>query len=415
MDTRDIYRKSLIWDDHCGFSLRPGCALDPLLRPWRDAGVDYLSINVYYDPQPWTSAVESIAILRRRLPDEAPFCQVISTVDEVDQVRAQGGMAITFDIEGMNALDGRLELVQLYYDLGVRHMLFAYNRNNPAGSGCHDEDTGLTDFGRQVIDEMNRVGMVVDCSHTGFETTMAAMERSTHPVVFSHSNARALVDHGRNITDEQIMACAQTGGVVGVSGVNLLTATQASIDAIEADTNELQVDNVPGLIATAQADLDILTGTDGVTLATAQGLYAPSKAGDAMTLTAAAVDLIWDELIAGHLTADSAGKHLSDIFADTNELITDDIIGQLELTDAVADSILALLDNARGEPAQGAPPVNPDMATKVDYLYKFLRNKIETTATQISVYDDAGAVVDHKSTISDDATTFTRGEIATGP
>lgn len=203
--------------------------------------------------------------------------------------------------------------------------------------------------------------------------------------------------------------------ITGVSGVNLLTATQASIDAIEADTNELQVDNVPGLIATAQADLDILTGTDGVTLATAQGLYAPSKAGDAMTLTAAAVDLIWDELIAGHLTADSAGKHLSDIFADTNELITDDIIGQLELTDAVADSILALLDNARGEPAQGAPPVNPDMATKVDYLYKFLRNKIETTATQISVYDDAGAVVDHKSTISDDATTFTRGEIATGP
>jgi membrane dipeptidase len=100
-------------------------------------------------------------------------------------------------------------------------MLFAYNRNNAAGSGCHDEDTGLTDFGRRVIDEMNRVGMVVDCSHSGFKTTMAAMERSTAPVVFSHSNAKALVDHGRNITDAQIKACAETGGVVGINGVNL--------------------------------------------------------------------------------------------------------------------------------------------------------------------------------------------------
>ena len=230
-DTRYIYEKSLVWDDHCGFSLRPGSALDPLLRPWRDAGVGYLSINVYYDPQPWTGAVEKIAILRRRLPDEAPYCQVVSTVEEIDRVRAQGGLAVTFDIEGMNALDGRLELVQLYYELGVRHMLFAYNRNNAAGSGCHDEDTGLTDFGHRVIDEMNRVGMVVDCSHTGFKTTMAAMERSTRPVVFSHSNARALVDHGRNITDEQIRACAGTGGVVGVNGVNLFLGEEEATPA----------------------------------------------------------------------------------------------------------------------------------------------------------------------------------------
>jgi hypothetical protein len=77
-------------------------------------------------------------------------------------------------------------------------------------------------------------------------------------------------------------------------------------------------------------------------------------------------------------------------------------------------AILALLDDARGEPAQGAPPVNPDLATKIDYIYKFLRNKVITNATTISVYNDAGAVVDHKSTISDDGTDFTRGEFVTG-
>ncbi len=232
-DPRALYRDSLVWDDHGGFELLPDAPLDPLLRPWLEAGVGYLSINVYFDPRPWTRAIENIAALRRRLPEEAPYCRLVSTVAEVDQARRDGKIAVTFDIEGMNALDGRLDLVQLYYELGVRHMLFAYNRNNPAGSGCHDEDSGLTDFGRAAIDEMNRVGMVVDCSHSGFETTMAAMERSSAPVVFSHSNPRALVDHGRNITDDQIKACAATGGVIGINGINLfLGEEEASPGAV---------------------------------------------------------------------------------------------------------------------------------------------------------------------------------------
>lgn len=221
MDTSMVYSDSFVWDDHAGFEMLPDVPLDPLLSPWRDAGVNYLSVNVFYDPQPWHMAIENIAALRRRIPMETSYCRVVSSVDEIDAARADGKIAITFDIEGMNALNGRVDLIQLYYNMGVRHMLFAYNRNNLAGSGCHDDDTGLTDFGAQVIDEMNRVGMVVDCSHTGFKTTMAAIERSTAPVVFSHSNAKSLVDHGRNITDTQIKACAETGGVIGINGADL--------------------------------------------------------------------------------------------------------------------------------------------------------------------------------------------------
>ena len=121
----------------------------------------------------------------------------------------------------MDALRDDIAMVAFYYRLGVRQMLFAYNRNNAAGGGCHDEDVPLTDFGRAVVDEMNRVGMVVDCSHSGYRTTMEAMERSSAPVIFSHSNPSALTPHGRNIRDDQIRACAATGGVIGLNGIGL--------------------------------------------------------------------------------------------------------------------------------------------------------------------------------------------------
>ena len=232
-DIFDVYRSSLVWDDHCGFTVTPESSLDPLLRPWHEAGVGYLAVNVYYDRQPWSDAFTGIATFRRRLFSEAPYCQIVSSVDEISQARADGKMAVAMDIEGMNALNGQVDLVQTYYDLGVRHMMIAYNRNNLAGSGCHDEDIGLTDFGCRVIDEMNRVGMVVDCSHTGVKTSMDAMARSSNPVVISHTSPRSLVDHERNITDEQIQACAATGGVIGISGVNLfLGEEEATPDGV---------------------------------------------------------------------------------------------------------------------------------------------------------------------------------------
>jgi hypothetical protein len=103
---------------------------------------------------------------------------------------------------------------------------------------------------------------------------------------------------------------------------------------------------------------------------------------------------------------------IPEILADTDELQGDWVnAGRL---DAILDAILAMLDDARTEPGDAAPPVNPDAMTKLDYLYKFMRNKIETTATRIHVYDDAGTNKDHTAVISDDATTFTRGEFAAG-
>jgi membrane dipeptidase len=217
---RDLYANAPVWDSHSGFRPVPSADLDNL-RIWRDAGVRYLSINVGFDLFPWSHTVATLAAFRHWILAHDSEFAIVGTAAEVRAAMAGGRMAVTFDIEGMNALDGRIEMVDLYHRLGVRQMLVAYNRNNQAGGGCHDEDIGLTPFGRAVIDEMNRLGMFVDVTHCSYRTSMEAMERSTQPVIFSHSNARAVCDHERNIRDEQIRACARKGGIIGVVGVSL--------------------------------------------------------------------------------------------------------------------------------------------------------------------------------------------------
>lgn len=96
-------------------------------------------------------------------------------------------------------------------------MLFAYNLSNEAAGGCHDTDIPLTSFGIDVLAQMNRVGMIVDASHTSYRTSMDLIERSRTPVVFSHANPASVWPHQRNITDEQIKACATKSGVIGLN------------------------------------------------------------------------------------------------------------------------------------------------------------------------------------------------------
>jgi membrane dipeptidase len=230
----DLIHAALIWDDHSGFDPVPDYDLEHL-EDWRKAGVNYLSIDVGYDVVDWQRAIKTLGSYITWLERRPDRFLLVRRVDDVLEAKRTGRMAITFDLEGMNALNGDASLVSLYYRLGVRQMLTAYNKNNLAGGGCHDKDIGLTAFGRQVIAEMNRVGMLVDCSHTGYRTTMDIMEAATQPVIFSHSNPKALRSHGRNITDDQIRACAKTGGVIGVTGLGYFLPDRASSAIALAD------------------------------------------------------------------------------------------------------------------------------------------------------------------------------------
>lgn len=217
-----LFSSSLVWDNHGCTSLDVSDQVYILqLERYRNAGVDVVFLNVGFDAMPWEAAILLLAHLRQWIRRHADNYMQVETVADINRARQERKLGVAFDLEGGNALNGQLSMVNLYYDLGVRWMLFAYNRNTLLGGGCQDEDHGLTEFGREVLEEMHRVGMVVCCSHVGHRTAMDIMSASRAPVIFSHSNPAALCEHPRNIRDEAITACARTGGVVGINGIGI--------------------------------------------------------------------------------------------------------------------------------------------------------------------------------------------------
>ena len=215
-----LHADALVWDNHATICVDISDKFFPGLKRHKACGVDIVVLNVGFDVIPWEQVILMTAHLRRWLLARPDQYVIVSTAGDIRRAKKEGKMAIAFNLEGAVAIEPHISLVQMYYDLGVRWMLIAYNLNNKVGGGCHDEDCGLTDFGRQVVDEMARVGMVTCCSHTGYRTVMDVFEYASNPVILSHSNPRALCDHPRNVPDEIMKACAQTGGVQGIVGVN---------------------------------------------------------------------------------------------------------------------------------------------------------------------------------------------------
>jgi membrane dipeptidase len=213
-----IHDRSLVWDAHACFPLRPNSDLSGLKR-YKDSGVNFVSLNIGMDMDAFENVIQVLACFRQHIKSRPADYVLAKSVNDILAAKASNRLAIAFDLEGSDPLAGNLDLISFYYDLGVRQMLLAYNKDNRASGGCLEGKIGLTDFGKRVIREMNRVGMVVDVSHMGYRATLEACETSTAPVIFSHSNPNGLRDHARNISDEQIKACAATGGVVGINGI----------------------------------------------------------------------------------------------------------------------------------------------------------------------------------------------------
>lgn len=230
----DLLDRMVVWDNHACMPLRP---LDesflPQLERCRQAGITAVTLNVGFGEQSVADHMRMLAQFRHWLGKRPQLYRLVEDCDDILAAKKSGQLAVCFDIEGMNAIEDQLSLIQLYYQLGVRWMLIAYNRPNRAGGGCHEPDEGLTAFGRKAIDEMSRVGMLLCCSHTGYRTAREAIDYSPGPVIFSHSNPRAIRDHPRNIPDDLMRACAARGGVIGINGIGIfLGANDNSTEAL---------------------------------------------------------------------------------------------------------------------------------------------------------------------------------------
>jgi membrane dipeptidase len=156
-----------------------------------------------------------------RYPNDFAFA---TTADDIERIHKQGKIAALMGIEGGHAIEDSLRLLRDYYELGIRYMTLTHSNTNNWADSSGDMDkagvqhhNGLTDFGKQVVREMNRLGMMVDISHVADKTFWDALAVSSAPPFASHSSCRALSNVPRNMTDEMIVALAKKGGVVQVN------------------------------------------------------------------------------------------------------------------------------------------------------------------------------------------------------
>jgi len=220
-----------------------GWATDPELRQeyrdaWRAAGVWCTFQNAGEEGNDPLRLIKRLA-RHTYVTDAMPgFLQRVPTPDDIEAAHAAGKRSTYLTTNGvpltgeqMNP-DEEIRYLRVFAELGVRMMHLTYNRRNPIGDGCGEPaNAGLSDFGRTVIREMNRLGILIDLAHTGWQTCLEAARASAQPVVVSHSAAGAVNRHIRAKPDEVIRAVLDTGGTMGITNVPAFLGGTGDINA----------------------------------------------------------------------------------------------------------------------------------------------------------------------------------------
>lgn len=211
-------RRMLIWDNVVPLAPEVGNDFAMLSR-YRAAGHTMVSLTIAGDDCGLAEATHRLGKARRLIAAHAPDYVLATSAADIRSAYGEGRMAIGLHLEGTECLERDVDMIDLTYALGVRHAILAFNQNNSAAGGCMDvNDVGLSRLGRRYLGRMRDVGMLLDASHMSRRATLEAMDAIGVPVVFTHSNVDALFPHYRNVTDEQAVACAASGGLIGVSG-----------------------------------------------------------------------------------------------------------------------------------------------------------------------------------------------------
>jgi membrane dipeptidase len=209
----DVYRTTVVID---GLVVAPpsGSVVQELLL----AGLSGCNWTVTSHSDETLTAINKIVQfywLAEQFPDRTILVERDS---DLDRAKREGKLGIILGFQGGSPLGRNVHLVRVFHRLGVRIIQLTYNESNALAAGALEPSNGgLTSLGVQAIQEMNRIGMLIDLSHVGARASLEAIEASEDPVIFSHSNPRVLQENPRNISDEQISACAAKGGVVGLA------------------------------------------------------------------------------------------------------------------------------------------------------------------------------------------------------
>ena len=212
-DFKTIHADSIVIDAVCPLLAEP-----KYIEWYRCGGATVVAPTVAAGPDGVRVTLDRLAQWARLFATRSDLL-LVRKAEDVETAKRTGRMGIFLHFQGTGPIEDNLDLVDLYKAFGVGVIQLAYNVKNPVGDGCEERtDAGLSKFGVALIRRMNEARVIVDCSHTGFRTSMDALEVSTAPVILSHANARAVHGNKRNVSDELIKAIAASGGVVGTVG-----------------------------------------------------------------------------------------------------------------------------------------------------------------------------------------------------
>ncbi len=217
-----ILRDTIVFDGLGGSVVHPTPYVPDGTYEERVVSYGWSAINACLVSEPtYTPTFEELlgAIYENLLFIEiSPKVRLIEKLDDLKAAKKEGQLGLVFGMQSGDAIGRDRKRVRLLHKLGLRILQLTYMERNDIGDGCLEpENRGLTHFGIQVVRDCNRLGMVVDCSHVGVQTTIDAAKYSSKPIVISHAACRALADNPRAVTDDQMKAVADTGGLLGIT------------------------------------------------------------------------------------------------------------------------------------------------------------------------------------------------------
>jgi membrane dipeptidase len=195
-----------------------GGVLTPLvIERLRRSGLTAINLTAVRIGATFKECLEDLVAVRDVIDRNSGDLLLVSTADDIRRAKAAGKVGIILGMQDAEPIGRNLFALRTLKDIGVRIIQITHNRQSFVGTGCVEPDSGLTRFGRKLVDEMNRLGIAVDLSHCGPKTTLDAIHHSALPVLITHSNPHALCPSPRNKNDEIIRTLAERDGVIGIA------------------------------------------------------------------------------------------------------------------------------------------------------------------------------------------------------